>query len=197
MHRLRSRERRHESKVSVREGPMSPRLVPLGHPPVWALGCYFAHSLRPGTVPSKSGGAVSLPRFPDFAPLFAFLKPLCLSAPTGENRISELEAENYALKTLLSKHQSEPMENKQSLPERATMLSQFAEAFDGQLSRLYNSLNTLDAISNRLVANKEDGIKGNAPEAQDLSSRLSNLIGYFSHQNDRLDMLNAKLSDLI
>ncbi len=120
-----------------------------------------------------------------------------IAPPTGENRISELEAENYALKTLLSKHQSEPMENKQSLPERATMLSQFAEAFDGQLSRLYNSLNTLDAISNRLVANKEDGIKGNAPEAQDLSSRLSNLIGYFSHQNDRLDMLNAKLSDLI
>lgn len=120
-----------------------------------------------------------------------------IAAPAGETRISELEAENYALKTLLSKHQSDQMQNKQSLPERTTMLSQFATEFDGQLSRLYNSLNLLGSLANRLNFQKEDQVKGNAPEAHDLSSRLSNLLGYFSQQNDRLDLLNSKLSDLI
>lgn len=118
--------------------------------------------------------------------------------PAGETRICELEAENYALKTLLSKHQSESMpQAKEALPQRATMLSQFAEQLDGQLSRLYNSLNTLDALANRLLIQKEDGIQGNAPEAHDLSTRYSNLLSYFSNQNDRLDFLNTKLSDLI
>lgn len=111
--------------------------------------------------------------------------------------LEKVEAENYALKTLLSKHQSEPMPKENPLPPRSTMLSQFAEAFDGQLSRLYNSLNTLDSLTNRLVLQKEDGVKGNAPEAHDLSTRLSNLLGYFSQQNDRLEILNAKLSDFI
>lgn len=121
-----------------------------------------------------------------------------VAPPAGETRISELEAENYALKVLLSKHQSEPMpQTKNPLPQRATMLSQFAEQLDGQLSRFYNSLNTLDGIANRLLIQKEDGVKGNVPEAHDLSSRYSNIVSYFSAQNDRLDFLNTKLSDLI
>lgn len=121
-----------------------------------------------------------------------------IDPPAGETRVSELEAENYALRTLLSKHQSEPMpQTKESLPQRATMLSQFAEQLDGQLSRLCNSLNTLDILANRLLIQKEDGIKGNDPEAHDLSTRYSNLLAYFASQNDRLDLLNTKLSDLI
>lgn len=119
--------------------------------------------------------------------------------PAGETRISELEAENYALKTLFSKHQSDPMpQTKESLPQRATMFSQFAEQLDAQLSRLYYSLNTLDTLANRLLIQKEeDAIQWNAPESHDLSTRYSNLLNYFSIQNDRLDFLNTKLSDLI
>lgn len=121
-----------------------------------------------------------------------------IDPPAGETRISELEAENYALKTLLSKHQSEPMQQIKGIPpQRATMLSQFAEELDGQLSRLYNSLNTLDTLAGRLLISKEDVIKANSPEAQDLSTRYGNLLAYFCHQNDRLDFLNTKLSDLI
>lgn len=121
-----------------------------------------------------------------------------IEPPAGETRISELEAENYALKTLLSKHQSEPvLKTKESLPQRAAMLSQFADRLDGQLSRLYDSLNTLDTMANRLLIQKEDAIQGNAPEFHDLSTRYSNLLNYFSIQNDRLDFLNTKLSDLI
>lgn len=108
-----------------------------------------------------------------------------------------LVKENHRLTELLSKHQSEPMQQLSKPLERTTMLSQFAEAFDGQLSRLYNSLNTLDSLANRLVLQKQDGVQEKSPEPHDLSTRLSNLLAYFSQQNDRLDLLNAKLSDLI
>lgn len=116
--------------------------------------------------------------------------------PSAQDILDAVTAENYALKTLLSKHQSEPMQQTVS-PQRATMLSQFAEQLDGQLSRLYNSLNTLDTLANRLLIQKEDAIQGNAPEAHDLSTKYGNLLTYFSNQNDRLDFLNTKLSDLI
>lgn len=111
--------------------------------------------------------------------------------------LRQLAAENESLKTLLSKHQSEPMSQLSNPNERTPMLSQFADQMDGQLSRLYNSLNTLDSLSNRLVFKKQDDNKEKTIESTDLCGRLGNLLDYLSYQNDRLDILNAKLSDLI
>jgi|GEM_PF-6207571 len=107
-----------------------------------------------------------------------------------------LEEQNAALRSLLSK-QSEPMPEKSNLPERVTMLTQFVAAFDAQLSRFNNSLNTLDGTLNRLVIQKEDATETKTLQSVDLSTNLNNLLGYFYQYNDRLDILNAKLSDLI
>lgn len=82
-------------------------------------------------------------------------------------------------------------------PIRSSMLSQFAEQLDGQLNRMYNSLNTLAVTSDRLLSTKDNGVSEQAPEPHDFSGRFSNLITYFSCQNERLEALNNKLSDLI
>lgn len=82
-------------------------------------------------------------------------------------------------------------------PPRASMLNQFAEQLDGQLSRMYNSLNTLSVTVDRLVLQKDGQATGTQPEAHDLSTRLSNLLNYFAYQNERFEQLNNKLSDLI
>lgn len=145
----------------------------------WKMTGEYTHPLFPGC-------SVKISEMPDCQPT------------DGKTRVSELEAENYTLRTLLSKHQSEPMQQiKEIPPQRATMLNQFAEQLDGQLSRLYNSLNTLNTLANRLLIQKEDSAQGSSPEAHDLSTRYSNILTHFSNQNDRLDFLTTKLSDLI
>lgn len=81
----------------------------------------------------------------------------------------------------------------------STMLTQFCEQMDGQLSRLYNSINTLEVTAERLQFTKSDGQRdqGTNPASSDLSTRLGGLLEYFSYQNMRLEDLNAKLNNLI
>lgn len=81
----------------------------------------------------------------------------------------------------------------------STMLTQFCEQMDGQLSRLYNSINTLEATTDRLQFAKKDGsiAEGTMPQDADLNTRLGRLLDHLSYQNSRFEDLNAKLNNLI
>ncbi|HXP49880.1 MAG TPA: hypothetical protein VN922_08005, partial [Bacteroidia bacterium] len=120
--------------------------------------------------------------------------------PSAQDILDAVTAENHALKTLLSKHQSEPMpqtQGMQSAPQPVTMLEQFHYAMEAQQDRLQACIYRLDGIAQKLQSTQEQADKTSDQGAYDISTRLSNAIGIFSSQNNQLEALLEKLSKLI
>lgn len=124
-----------------------------------------------------------------------------IEPPSGETRISELEAENYALKALLSNNKPEQMPQLKG-PVAATqssMLDVLLGDMDKNISRFYNALNTLDSFADRLKSSDQSQmpIGPMQPPPPSVISRMERLLSDFNHLNCRLEATNNYLSEIV
>lgn len=132
----------------------------------------------------------------------------------SQSLFEAIQAENNVLRTLLSKKQSEEAvsvvkefhntgkiygdqscQTAAPTPILEIMLSQF----DKNLSRFYNSMNTLDSFADRLKPSDQAQMPiGPAPlPPSNIIGRMERLLSDFNHLNNRLEATNNYLSEIV
>ena len=144
----------------------------------------------------KQTGEFKIPGTQDIARTY----DVSLPERQSESLLAAFAKQNEELRVKLAIYEAPKDQKAANKPEpMSTMLTQFCEQMDGQLSRLYNSINTLEATTDRLQFAKKDGsiAEGTMPQDADLNTRLGRLLDHLSYQNSRFEDLNAKLNNLI
>jgi histone deacetylase complex regulatory component SIN3 len=119
-----------------------------------------------------------------------------LPETTSNALLEALLKENKEMKERLN---PQPIKASAMKPEPLPNLNSLLSQIDSNLSRLFNSINTLDSMSALLrPSNHTEMPIGNMPPApSDIFSRMERILSDFNHLNNRLEATNAYLGEII
>lgn len=122
-----------------------------------------------------------------------------LPEDTSIRFIDALIQENKELKAMLTPP-PEPQVKTEPLKPKSRNINDLLDAFEMQLSRFYNGMNSLDQFANCLKSTPSavEETKVNGPNApSDVFGKLEYLLQTFNHLNNRLETTNSCLGEII